>query len=137
MRTSGRRTIFLLLCHPDVVYVVLQEEVDLDVSVDKGLQKLIDTAGAGVSVTSPDWLTQLGRLWGGKSVCTCQLTGFMLFLHQVFTFTGPRQTMCCLAGCPCRRCQGRGYTRAARGRSVQSVVQVDGGERASVSTAHR
>ncbi|CAL5220979.1 g3089 [Coccomyxa viridis] len=43
------------------------EEIDLDVSVDKGLQKLIDTAGAGVSLTSPDWLTQLGRLWGGKS----------------------------------------------------------------------
>ena len=42
--------------------------MDLDVSVDKGLQKLIDTAGAGMSVTSPDWLTQLGRLWGGRSV---------------------------------------------------------------------
>ena len=50
-----------------------QEDVDLDVSVDKGLQKLIDTAGAGVSVTSPDWLTQLGRLWGGKSVRLCLL----------------------------------------------------------------
>lgn len=45
-----------------------QEEIDLDVSVDRGLQKLIDTAGAGASVTSPGWLTQLGRLWGGKSV---------------------------------------------------------------------
>ncbi|CAL8471950.1 g11492 [Coccomyxa elongata] len=44
-----------------------EEEIDLDVSVDKGLQKLIDTAGAGASVTSPGWLTQLGRLWGGKS----------------------------------------------------------------------
>ncbi len=47
---------------------VEQEDVNLDVSVDKGLQKLIDTAGAGMSVTSPGWLTQLGRLWGGKSV---------------------------------------------------------------------
>ena len=36
--------------------------------MDKGLQKLIDTAGAGASLTSPGWLTQLGRLWGGKSV---------------------------------------------------------------------
>lgn len=40
----------------------------MDVSVDRGLQKLIDTAGAGASFTSPGWLTQLGRLWGGKSV---------------------------------------------------------------------
>lgn len=48
--------------------LITQEEIDLDVSVDRGLQKLIDTAGAGASVTSPGWLTQLGRLWGGKSV---------------------------------------------------------------------
>ena len=48
-----------------------QEEIDLDVSVDRGLQKLIDTAGAGASVTSPGWLTQLGRLWGGQSVRLC------------------------------------------------------------------
>lgn len=29
--------------------------------------KAIDAAGAGTSFTSPGWLTQLGRLWGGKS----------------------------------------------------------------------
>lgn len=32
------------------------------------MKKLIDAAGAGASFTSPGWLTQLGRLWGGKSV---------------------------------------------------------------------
>ena len=47
---------------------MVQEDIDLNVSVDKGLQKLIDTTGAGASLTSPGWLTQLGRLWGGKSV---------------------------------------------------------------------
>lgn len=31
------------------------------------MQKLIDTAGAGASFTSPGWLTQLGRLWGGAA----------------------------------------------------------------------
>ena len=48
---------------------VAQEEVDLDQSVDVVKRKLIDAAGAGKSFTSPGWLTQLGRLWGGKSVC--------------------------------------------------------------------
>ena len=61
---------------------VSQEEVDLDVSVDKGLQKLIDTRGAGVSVTSPNWLTQLGRLWGGRSVCAGQWRASCSLLHQ-------------------------------------------------------
>ena len=46
----------------------LQENVDLDTSVDAVKKKLIDAAGAGKSFTSPGWLTQLGRLWGGKSV---------------------------------------------------------------------
>ena len=31
------------------------------------MQKLIDPAGAGASFTSPGWLTQLGRLWGGAA----------------------------------------------------------------------
>lgn len=31
------------------------------------MAKLIDAAGAGASLTSPGWLTQLGRLWGGAS----------------------------------------------------------------------
>ena len=46
----------------------LQEAYDLNESVDTVRQKLIDAAGAGKSFTSPGWLTQLGRLWGGKSV---------------------------------------------------------------------
>ena len=29
---------------------------------------LIDTDGAGKTFISPKWLTELGRLWGGKSV---------------------------------------------------------------------
>lgn len=50
------------------VQAVQQEEsVDLDTSVDAVKKKLIDAAGAGKSFTSPGWLTQLGRLWGGKS----------------------------------------------------------------------
>lgn len=47
----------------------IQEKVDLDTSVDAVKRKMIDGAGAGKSFTSPGWLTQLGRLWGGKSVC--------------------------------------------------------------------
>ena len=31
-------------------------------------QKSLDIEGAGRSYMSPGWLTQLGRLWGGKSV---------------------------------------------------------------------
>ena len=44
------------------------QDIDLDTSVEGGMKKLIDAAGAGASFTSPGWLTQLGRLWGGKSV---------------------------------------------------------------------
>ena len=43
-----------------------QEVYDLNEKIDTG--KLIDAAGAGKSFTSPGWLTQLGRLWGGASV---------------------------------------------------------------------
>ena len=46
----------------------LQEVTDLDASVELNRKKLIDAAGAGTSFTSPGWLTELGRLWGGKSV---------------------------------------------------------------------
>lgn len=49
----------------------IQEKVDLDTSVDAVKKKMIDAAGAGKSFTSPGWLTQLGRLWGGKSVRYC------------------------------------------------------------------
>jgi len=44
------------------------QEIDLEGSVEGSRRKLIDAAGAGASVTSPGWLTQLGRLYGGKSV---------------------------------------------------------------------
>ncbi len=44
----------------------VQEEYDLDQKIDTG--KLIDSAGAGRSMFSPGWLTQLNQLWGGKSV---------------------------------------------------------------------
>ena len=47
-----------------------QEQYDLDVPMDGKARKLIDAAGAGRSMTSPGWLTELGRLWGGKSVRT-------------------------------------------------------------------
>jgi hypothetical protein len=67
-----------------------QEDIDLDVSVDSGLQKLIDTAGAGASLTSPGWLTQLGRLWGGKSVRT----------------NGPSLSPSCKQAGPCRAATG-------------------------------
>lgn len=43
----------------------------MDVSVDGTRKKLIDAAGAGTSFTSPGWLTELGRLWGGKAVSFC------------------------------------------------------------------
>jgi len=43
----------------------LQEIYDLNQKIDSG--KLIDAQGAGKSFTSPGWLTQLGRLWGGAS----------------------------------------------------------------------
>lgn len=46
----------------------MQEKYDLDVPLDSRAQKLIDAAGAGRSTMSPGWLTELGRLWGGKSV---------------------------------------------------------------------
>jgi len=41
-----------------------KESINLDQPIDVG--KLIDSEGAGASFTSPGWLTQLGRLWGGK-----------------------------------------------------------------------
>ena len=54
---------------PLILVCCLQETYDLDQKIDTG--KLIDAAGAGRSVFSPGWLTQLGRLWGGKGVSRC------------------------------------------------------------------
>lgn len=56
----------------------IQEKVDLDTSVDAVKRKMIDAAGAGKSFTSPGWLTQLGRLWGGKSV-----RYYLCLLHRI------------------------------------------------------
>ena len=59
-----------------------QEQYDLDMPMDAKAQKLIDAAGAGRSFTSPGWLTELGRLWGGKSVCRrLNLSGRAPFSH--------------------------------------------------------
>lgn len=55
-------------CSEGFLVYTVQEQVDLDTSVDAVKRKMIDAAGAGKSFTSPGWLTQLGRLWGGKSV---------------------------------------------------------------------
>ena len=52
--------------------------MDLDTSVDAVKRKMIDAAGAGKSFTSPGWLTQLGRLWGGKSV-----RNYPCLLHRI------------------------------------------------------
>ena len=39
--------------------------------LEQAFEKNINSQGAGQTVASPGWLTQLGRLWGGKSVRTC------------------------------------------------------------------
>jgi len=52
-------------CVEVMMHYVSMQKVDLDQPIDTG--KLIDAEGAGASFTSPGWLTQLGRLWGGKS----------------------------------------------------------------------
>lgn len=59
----------------------LQEEYDLNQKIDTG--KLIDSAGAGRSMFSPGWLTQLNQLWGGKSV-----RGDAYGLHMVSCMNG-------------------------------------------------
>lgn len=45
---------------------------DADV-LEQAFEKNIDSEGAGATMASPGWLTQLGRLWGGKSVRRCHL----------------------------------------------------------------
>lgn len=60
----------------------MQEEgdkIDLDAPIDTG--KLIDAEGAGASFTSPGWLTQLGRLWGGKSVGRGLIDVGLVWIH--------------------------------------------------------
>lgn len=64
-------------------HTVPQEEYDLDQKIDTG--KLIDSAGAGRSMFSPGWLTQLNQLWGGKSVRHTLLGGPCWFSSSSFT----------------------------------------------------
>ena len=47
---------------------VQQDEEEGSINLDQPIHvgKLTDYEGAGASFTSPGWLTQLGRLWGGK-----------------------------------------------------------------------
>ncbi|KAL6767264.1 CYP97C3 [Auxenochlorella protothecoides x Auxenochlorella symbiontica] len=49
---------------------VLQDEESEVYDLERPMEdagKFIDTKGAGLSLFSPGWLTQLGRLWGGSS----------------------------------------------------------------------
>ena len=62
---------------------VTQEEYDLNQSIDSGKSKLIDAEGAGRSMFSPGWLTQLNQLWGGKSVRLPALPGGRQLCHTV------------------------------------------------------
>ncbi len=70
------------------------------------MQKLIDTAGAGASVTSPGWLTQLGRLWGGKSV------GFPLWPWISFACMRAHHWLCHLL--PVLSCENDGQASECR-----------------------
>lgn len=50
---------------------ILQDEESEVYDLERPMEdagKFIDTKGAGLSLFSPGWLTQLGRLWGGSSV---------------------------------------------------------------------
>ncbi|KAL6768475.1 CYP97C3 [Auxenochlorella protothecoides x Auxenochlorella symbiontica] len=49
---------------------ILQDEESEVYDLERPMEdagKFIDTKGAGLSLFSPGWLTQLGRLWGGSS----------------------------------------------------------------------
>lgn len=65
----------------------VQEVYDLDAPMDATAKKLIDAAGAGQSVMSPGWLTELGRLWGGTSVRQ-RLTGKRLLTQRMPVLRG-------------------------------------------------
>lgn len=57
-----------VLCSAAIYIPQEDSEIDMNASVEGSRRKLIDAAGAGSSLTSPGWLTELGRLYGGKSV---------------------------------------------------------------------
>lgn len=62
----------------------------MDASVESSRRKLIDAAGAGTSLTSPGWLTELGRLYGGKSVGFPDENGLLPVLNLLISFKAQR-----------------------------------------------
>ena len=58
--------------------MVHDDTVDLDASVATSRKKLIDASGAGTSLLSPGWLTELGRLYGGKAVSLAKLSALLV-----------------------------------------------------------
>ena len=107
------------------------------------MKKLIDAAGAGASFTSPGWLTQLGRLWGGKSVrrLLALLSTFRQRRQQVLTDCSVRLTPDsqepAVVGRPGGGREAGRHPGPAGRRAVQGAVQVDGGDGTCVSAAHR
>jgi hypothetical protein len=87
-----------------------EEDYDLTVPMEAGLKKLIDSEGAGKSSISPGWLTQLGRLWGGKSVSVRYSNILLLWTEGLTkkclstghsTVVQPRNELrCCVATSP-------------------------------------
>ena len=89
----------------------LQEEVwDLNQKIDTG--KLIDSAGAGRSMFSPGWLTQLNQLWGGKSVSCQRLLTPALSCPYMHAFMN--RTSCRLRAAACSRMPAGVSSRANR-----------------------
>jgi hypothetical protein len=89
----------------------LQEEVwDLNQKIDTG--KLIDSAGAGRSMFSPGWLTQLNQLWGGKSVSCQRLLTPALSCPYMHAFMN--RTSCRLRAAACGRMPAGVSGRALR-----------------------
>ena len=107
------------------------------------MKKLIDAAGAGASFTSPGWLTQLGRLWGGKSVrrALALLSMFSQRGQQVLTDSRVRLTPDsqepAVVGRPGGGREAGRHPGPAGRRAVQGAVQVDGGDGACLFVAHR
>ena len=85
--------------------LLMQEAYDLNESVDTVRQRLINAAGAGKSFTSPGWLTQLGRLWGGKSVSRDQLLACVTLSVAKYASNNLfRAAASCKARCNLSRC---------------------------------
>lgn len=63
-RTLNLRSEFAVKASQEPLVFTEDDELDVAFATEG---KNIDAAGAGQSFLSPGWLTQLGRLWGGKS----------------------------------------------------------------------